>query len=110
MKRGEIWLVNFDPAVGTEYKKARPALIVQSDIVSSSLVTIIPLSSQIQNRYEDDILVLKNLDNRLFSDSLIKVTQISSFDRVRFVNYIGILQDEIIEKVNTYLKKHFNLG
>jgi len=27
-KRGEIWLVNFDPTIGTEIKKIRPAIVV----------------------------------------------------------------------------------
>jgi len=30
-KRGEIWLVNFDPTVGSEIKKIRPAVIISSD-------------------------------------------------------------------------------
>jgi len=30
-QQGQIWLVNFDPSFGHEYKKVRPALIVQND-------------------------------------------------------------------------------
>ena len=30
MKRGEIWLVNLDPTVGSEIRKTRPAVIVSS--------------------------------------------------------------------------------
>ncbi|MDH6105639.1 type II toxin-antitoxin system PemK/MazF family toxin [Anabaenopsis tanganyikae CS-531] len=32
-KRGEIWLVNFDPTVGAEIKKVRPAVVISSDSV-----------------------------------------------------------------------------
>ena len=32
-QRGEIWLVNFDPTVGTEIQKTRPAVVVSSDAV-----------------------------------------------------------------------------
>jgi mRNA interferase MazF len=31
IKRAEVWLVNFDPAIGTEIRKTRPALVVSSD-------------------------------------------------------------------------------
>ena len=39
-KRGQIWLVNFDPSSGHEYQKVRPALIVQNDeyIEQSNLI------------------------------------------------------------------------
>jgi len=44
---GQIWLVNFDPSFGHEYKKVRPALIIQNNnyIESSDLLTVIPISS-----------------------------------------------------------------
>ena len=41
-KRGEIYLVNFDPTVGSEIKKTRPALILQNDIANQySPITIV---------------------------------------------------------------------
>ena len=47
-RRGQLWLVNFDPSFGHEYKKVRPALIVQNNqyIESTNLITVIPISSQ----------------------------------------------------------------
>jgi hypothetical protein len=32
-RRGEIWLVNFDPTIGTEIRKTRPAVVVSSNLV-----------------------------------------------------------------------------
>ncbi len=48
-KKGEIYLVNFDPTVGHEAKKKRPALILSNNIHNqySPLVTVAPLSSNI---------------------------------------------------------------
>ena len=109
MKKGEIWLVNFDPAVGSEYKKVRPALIIQSNSISSSLVTVVPLSSQLKSREKDDILVLKNSKNRLFTDSVLKVQQISSFDKKRFIHFVGIVSADLELAIQKYLKKHFEL-
>ena len=100
MKRfrcGQIWLVNFDPSFGHEYRKVRPALIISSDtyIESGSLLTVIPFSSQVAKKTESDILVSRNSDNRLMSDSLLKVRQISSFDKRRFIKFVGVVGETL---------------
>ena len=48
VKRGEVYRVNLDPAVGTEIRKTRPALIVSPDDMNAALprVIIAPLTSQ----------------------------------------------------------------
>jgi len=71
-QRGQIWLVNFEPSFGHEYKKVRPALIIQSNkhIGSSNLLTIIPISSQVSKQSGLDILLKKDAQNRLLYDSL----------------------------------------
>lgn len=105
-KNGQIWLVNFDPSFGHEYKKVRPALIVQNNkfIVSSSLLTVIPISSQTDKKSELDILLKKDSLNRLFSDSMIKTKQISSFDKRRFVKFIGSLSEETMGQVKENIR------
>jgi len=108
MKKGEIWLVNFDPSVGNEYQKVRPTLILQSDDINSSLLTVMPLSSKTNNPQKDDIFILKNDKNRLFSDSILKVQQISSFDKKRFIHFVGNFLDQNSE-VKNYLIKHFGI-
>lgn len=69
-KRGQIRLVNFDPSFRHEYKKVRPALIIQNDeyIASSDLLTVIPISSEITKQTELDILLRKDAKNRLMTD------------------------------------------
>ena len=100
-QRGQIWLVNFDPSFGHEYKKVRPALIIQNDkyIESGELLTVIPISSQISKQTEIDILLRKDPQNRLMTDSLLKIKQISSFDKRRFIKLVGIVNEGIMKKV-----------
>lgn len=111
MRQGEIWLVKFLNSVGHEYKKERPALIIEIDsqIKKSSVFTIIPFTSNSNNKIQDDILVIKDNQNRLFCDSILKVHHIQSFDRSRFIKRIGILKKDIIDQVKDYLRIHFDL-
>ena len=47
MNRGEIWLVNFDPTIGSEIKKTRPAIILSRQPFNRlrRTVIVVPLSS-----------------------------------------------------------------
>lgn len=108
---GDIWLVDFEPSVGHEYQKHRPAVVVQSDqqLKHSNLITVIPLTSQVAKKLKDDIVVQKNPTNRLFVDSVLKVHSNTSFDKRRFIKKIGKMEVEIMEKIKLYLKVHFGL-
>ena len=100
-QRGQIWLVNFDPSFGHEYKKVRPALIVQNNkyIESTNLLTVIPISSQMVKQTVLDFLLKKDSRNRLMTDSLLKTKQISSFDKRRFIKLIGTVDEETMKKL-----------
>ena len=101
-QRGQIWLVNFEPSFGHEYKKVRPALIIQQDeyITFSSLLAVIPISSQIANPTKLDIVLAKDSKNRLAKDSLVKTKQISSFDKRRFIKLIGVVDENVMKNID----------
>ena len=98
MKQGEIYLVNFDPGVGREYRKVRPAVVIQSEHVSkiSPYITVMPISSQIDKIGPADILVPSDHKNQLISTSVIRSRQISSFDRARVFKKIGEVNSPIL--------------
>lgn len=104
---GQIWLLNFDPSFGHEYRKTRPALIIQKKefIDSSNLLTVIPISSQIGKQTELDVYLKRDANNRLMIDSLLKTKHISSFDKRRFIKLIGIIDKETLNKI----KKNINI-
>ena len=110
-RRGQLWLVNFDPSVGHEYRKIRPALVIQQNryIPLSNLLTVIPLSSQTAKSVALDLLIPKDAQNRLLKDSLVKTYQISSFDKSRFIKYIGHLNTTLMKQVDTQIQQ-FLLG
>ena len=111
VKQGDLYLINFNPSVGHEYQGKRPAIIIQANIQirKSNLITVMPLTSNIENCLNDDIIVRKNRINRLISDSVIKVYNIISFDYKRLINKIGVADEVILNQVKDYLKKHFGV-
>lgn len=110
-KQKQIWLLNFDPSFGHEYKKIRPALIIGDSkyLESGSLVTVLPISSKTEKQMELDVHLPKDGDNRLMKDSVVKTKQISSFDKHRLIKYIGDCKPRIFKKVQENIEKYLSL-
>jgi mRNA interferase MazF len=100
-KRGEIYLVNLDPTIGSEIKKTRPCLIIQNDIGNqySPTTIIAPITSGEQAIYPVEVEI-KNREGGLDNDSLILLNQIRSVDQKRLVKRIGRVNQSIIKKVD----------
>jgi len=108
---GEIWLVRFDPSVGHEFQKERPAIVIQSNVQirKSNLLSVVPLTSNNSKVLPDDILIKKTTQNHLLTDSVVKVYSIVSYDYSRFINKIGFADLKILNEIKQYLRKHFDL-
>ena len=65
-RRGEVWWVAFDPSVGGEIQKTRPALIVSNNAANAALnrVIVIPLTSQTSKIYPGEAMVTLNGEQR----------------------------------------------
>lgn len=109
MKRGDVFWGNFDPTFGAEIKKTRPCVIVSNNIANelSSLVTVIPLTSQkLDKIYPHEVLVE---NNSKIKNAKIKVNQIRSFDKKRLGRFMTHLSDTTMKKVDVALALHLNL-
>lgn len=111
MEIGDIYWVKFEPSFGHEYKKTRPAVVIQSDgdIEFSPYVTVVPITGKVEKWRSPDIFIPKDAKNKLFKDSIIRVQHISSFDRERLLGKIGSVNSPVLRQIRGYLRRHFKL-
>lgn len=101
-KRGEVCLVNFDPTVGAEIKKKRPAIVVNSDAVGILPVKLIAPVTEWDNRYQDNIWHIKiNPDNAngLSKISAVDVLQLRGVETARFFKKLGKVSSSLMDEV-----------
>jgi mRNA interferase MazF len=102
IKRGEIYIVNFDPVIGSEISKSRPALVLQNDIANHySPVTIVAaISSHYGNRVYPTEVLINPPEGGLSETSVALLNQIRTIDKRRIVKKLGGLNSETMEKVD----------
>lgn len=101
-KRGEVYLVNFDPTLGAEIQKTRPALILQNDIANrhSAITIVAAISSQFDGTLYPTEVLITAPQGGLRTDSVVLLNQIRSIDRRRLGRRLGALRPETMERVD----------
>ncbi len=103
-KRGDIWLANFDPTVGAEIKKIRPAVVVSSDGVGKLPIKLIAPITDWKEYYAGNIWHVKiepDSTNSLTKVSAVDVLQLRCMDVQRFIRKIGECSMPIMEEIAT---------
>jgi mRNA interferase MazF len=105
-KRGEVYLVNFDPVIGAEIRKTRPALVLQNDIANRhSPVTIVAaITSQFEDSLYPTEVLLANGEGGSRKDSVILLNQIRTIDKRRIVRRLGAVHGETMRRVDRALQ------
>ena len=103
-KRGEIWLVNWNPARGSEQAGIRPALIIQNDIGNEKApTTIVAAISSSVKIYPMNVLI-EPPDGGLDRPSIVKTSQILTISKERLEKRLGHLSHSKMEDVDQAIK------
>ena len=105
-KRGDIHLVNFDPTLGAEIQKTRPALTLQNDIANrhSPITIVAAISSKFEEPLYPTEVLISAPEDGLSVDSVALLNQIRSIDKSRLVRRLGAIRPSTIEHVERSLQ------
>ena len=101
MLRSEVWWVNFDPSIGGEIKKKRPAVIISNNASNKFLnrVQVVPLSSKTERLYPSEAAVIfEGRESKAMAD------QMATLSKARLFRRAGIISPDDMHKVEEAVK------
>lgn len=112
LKRGEIVLVDLNPARGAEKRKTRPCLIIQNDIGNKfspqTIIAVITSQKEIKKKFPTDVWIGKG-EGGLEHPSIIQCDQIRTIDKRRIIKKIGAMDISVMKDVDGALRISLNL-
>ncbi len=111
-RRGEVYDVNFEPVIGSEIGKRRPAIIVSRDANNehARTVTVVPLTGAVARRdYPFEVRVPRGVAG-LSRDSRAKCDQIRTVDKRRVFGFRGALAEEYQALLERAIEVHLALS
>jgi mRNA interferase MazF len=85
VSRGEIWLINLDPTIGSEIKKTRPCIVVSPQELNDYLRTVVIAPMTSKGRSAGFRVPLAHDGKK----GLILLDQIRAVDKARFIKKVG---------------------
>ncbi len=112
IKRGEIYLVDWNPARGSEQAGQRPALVIQNDIANGVVgypVTIVCAISSKLKGYPSMVQIQPSSGNGLTQVSEVNAAQILTVQKERLIHRIGFLTVAELKQVEEKLAYMLNI-
>ena len=107
VRRGELHLVAFDPTIGHEIQKTRPALVIQNDVGNrySPLTIVAAITSRVPAEpFPVEVTVEPTKSNGLTVRSAIRLDQVRTIDRQRLIKRLGKLDPASMRRVDEAIK------
>jgi mRNA interferase MazF len=115
VRRGSIVLVAFDPAVGSEAAKTRPAVVVSNNTANAGaarsgggVLTVVPVTSQTVQVFPFQVL-LSAADTGLSRDSKAQAEQVRAVSMARIQRIVGWVPAERMDAIDDALRLHLAL-
>ena len=107
IQRGDVFLVNLDPVIGSEVGKTRPAVVLQNELANrtSPTVTVIPISTKVERVFPFQVLIPEG-EGGLTRESNVLCEQIRTLSTKRLLQHLGSLPPERLEQIRTALERH----
>jgi len=103
-RRGEIWMVNFNPGRGSEQMGIRPALIIQNDTGNRYAATTVVSAITTTIKIYPVTVFLPSKTAGLHRDSMVNLAQLLTVDKSRLIKKMGALTRELLEQVNNAIR------
>jgi mRNA interferase MazF len=101
-RRGDVWLVNFDPTVGTEIRKIRPAVVISSDAVGRLPIKLIASITDWKDYFGNNfwhVRIEPDANNGLTKASAIDTLQLRGMDTQRFIRQLGEISESQMTEI-----------
>jgi mRNA interferase MazF len=101
-RRGEVWLVNFDPTIGTEIRKTRPAVVVSSEAVGCLPIKLVAPVTDWKEYFTPNIWHVRidpDPTNGFTKVSAVDTLQLRGMDHRRFVRKLGQVSPTTMEEI-----------
>lgn len=103
-RRGEVWLVNFNPGRGSEQKGIRPALVIQNDTGNVHAATTIVAAISTTIKAFPVTVLLSPGEGGLKQKSMVNLAQMLTLDKRRLQRRLGNLSESTMQRVNEAIR------